>query len=186
MSQLKDSKATCIKLIETRIVKSIDQAYAHAAELMKGGKEGTIVKHPNAAWKDGTSKMQVKIKLEFDVDLKVTAIVSGREGTKNEGRAGSLTCETEDGLLRVDVTVKNEAMRSDVDANPDDWIGRVITVVANDIMEPSDSNPLHSLFLPRMKEAGYRLDKREADSLERVIAAKDAAIYGESVMERAA
>lgn len=186
VQQLKAVSGNSVELISTRIVRSLSEAYAHAAEVMKQGREGTVVKHPKATWKDGTSKEQVKIKLEFEVDLQVAAIVPGREGTKNEGRAGSLGCRTSDGKLLVDVTVKNEAMRDKVDANPEDWIGRIIAVTANDIMEPSESNDFHSLFLPRMSEADYRRDKTEADSLERVFAQKEAAIFGESLMRQAA
>ena len=175
-----------IEIIPTRVVKSLKEAYAHAAELMKQGMEGTVIKHPKAIWKDGTSKEQVKLKLEFEVDLEIEGIVEGRPGTKNEGRAGSFACRTSDGKLKVDVTVKNEALRDRVDANPDEFIGKIIPVTANDILEPSESNILHSLFLPRMTEADYRLDKTTADSLERVIAAKEMAILGETIMKEAA
>ena len=186
IKQLKTVPGTAITLIPTRIVKSLQDAYAHAAELMKDGKEGSVVKNPHGIWKDGTSKDQVKLKLEFEVDLKITAIVPGRAGTKNEGRAGSMTCTTSDNKLFTDVTVKNEAMRDKVDANPEDWIGRVITVVANDIMPPGDSSAVHALFLPRMVEAAYRTDKTEADSLQRVFDQKEAAILGEKIMKEAA
>lgn len=184
--QLKAVSGTSVVLIPTRVVKSLAEAYAHAVELMKQGKEGTVIKHPDAIWKDGTSKEQIKLKLEFEVDLEVVAIVPGKDNGKNAGRAGSLTCRTCDGKLLVDVTVKNEDMRAKVDANPEDWIGRIIVVTANDILEPSKSNDLHSLFLPRMSEAAYRRDKTVADTLERVYAQKEAAILGQSILKEAA
>lgn len=174
-----------LRVIPTRICKTLKEAYAHAAELMRHGKEGSVVKHPDAIWKDGTSKEQVKLKLEFAVELRVKAIVPGRDGKRTAGRAGSLACESECGQLKVDVTVKNEAMRDAVDADPGDWIDRIITVVANDITAPSDSNPLHSLFLPRMVEACYRTDKSEADDLQRILDQKDAAIFGKAIKEAA-
>lgn len=183
--QLRDSAKSSVRLIPTRIVRSKAEAYAHAGELMKLGKEGTVIKHPAAIWKDGTSKEQIKLKLEFDVDLEIEGIVPGRDGTKNEGRAGSFTCRTSDGFLKVDVAVKNEALRDAVDANPDEFIGKVIEVVANDIMEPSESNRLHSLFLPRMKSASYRTDKTVPDSLDRVFSAKEAAILGQALKKAA-
>jgi len=158
-----------VELIPTRLVKSQREAFKHYAELLKQGKEGTIIKRPDAIWKDGTSKHQVKLKLEVDVDLRVTDIVPGREGTKNEGRPGSLTCVTSCGELLVDVAVKNEKMRDHVEAHPSEWIDKIIVVRANDILDPSDSNAeYHSLFLPRMVEAAYRTDKEEADSLQQV------------------
>jgi len=182
--QLRASKES-VRLIPTRLVHSKMEAYAHAGELMKLGKEGTVIKHPAAIWKDGTSKEQIKLKLEFDVDLEIEGIVPGRAGTKNEGRAGSFACRTSDGFLKVDVTVKNEALRDAVDANPDEFIGKVIEVVANDIMEPSESNRLHSLFLPRMKTASYRTDKTNADDLDRVFSAKECAILGQTLAKAA-
>ena len=174
--QLRGDPKCSIRVIETKVLHSLKDCFAHYGEKLRQGKEGTIIKDPNAIWMDGTSKWQVKLKLDFDCDLKIVAIVPGREGTKNEGRAGSFTCESSCGGLRVDVTVKNEALRDRVDANPEEFIDRIITVVANDIMKPSESSDLHSLFLPRMVEADYRLDKSEADSLERVIAQKESAI----------
>lgn len=185
IKQLRAVQGESVALISTKIVRSLREAYAHAGELMKLGKEGTVIKHPKAIWKDGTSKEQIKIKLEFEVDLKIVGIVPGREGTKNEGRAGSFACKTCDGKLKVDVTVKNEALRDRVDANPDEFIGAIIAVTANDIMLPSESSEFHSLFLPRMSEADYRKDKMLADSLERVFAQKEAAIFGESLKKAA-
>ncbi len=175
-----------IRVIPTRIVKSLKEAYAHYAELLAQGKEGTIIKNPTAIWRDGTSKEQVKLKLEFVVDLEVRAIVSGKQNGKNAGRAGSLACATADGLLLVDVTVKNEKMRDEVDANPNDWIGKIIAVKANGIMKPSESSPTHSLFLPRMVEAVYRTDKSTADTLQQVFDQEEAAKQGAALLKEAA
>ena len=129
--QINEAARPRIKLIPTKIFKTLTEAYDHYAELLEQGKEGTIVKHPHAIWEDKTSKFQIKLKLEVDVDLKVVAIQKGRVGTKNEGRAGALTCQTSDGKLVVDVAVKNEAMRDRIDANPFDFLQRVIVVRAN-------------------------------------------------------
>ncbi len=157
-----------LRVIKTKVVRSKAEAYAHYKEFLIAGKEGTVCKHPDATWKDGTSKDQVKLKLEVDVDLKITAVVPGRAGTKNEGRAGSLTCQTSCGGLVVDVTVKNEVMRDQVDAAPGDYVGQIIVVRSNSIMPPSDNSAVHSLFLPRMVEANIRTDKALADTLEQV------------------
>ncbi|SAK92066.1 hypothetical protein AWB76_06756 [Caballeronia temeraria] len=54
----------------------------------------------------------------------------------------------------------------------------IIGVRANAVMKPSESNDRHSLFLPRMVEAGLRLDKSEPDTLAQVIAQFDAAVKG--------
>lgn len=182
---LKATPGNCIKLIETKVFHSLAEAYGHAGELMRRGKEGTVIKNPHAIWKDGTSKEQVKLKLEFNVDLKVVGIAPGTPGTKTEGRAGALICESACGGLKVNVTVKNEAMRDDVDANPENWIDGIVPVTANDIMKPSESNELHSLFLPRLAEAAIRTDKTEADDLARILAQKEAAVLGKTLKEAA-
>lgn len=181
LNALLQDNNTHLCLIPTRVVHSLAEAKMHAVEFMKAGKEGSVIKRPDAIWRDGTSKEQVKIKLEFEVDLEIVAVVPGNIGTKNEGRAGSLRCKTSDGCLLVDVTVKNEKMRDSVDANPEHWIGGIIGVVANDIELPSESSMNHSLFLPRMAEDCLR-DKTVADDLERVFAQKRAAIYGEEML----
>lgn len=172
-----------IRLIPTKVVKSLAEAKKHAVEFMRAGKEGSVIKHPNAIWRDATSKEQVKIKLEFEVDLEILGINQGEAGTKNEGRAATFTCATSDRMLVVDVAIKNEKLRDRVDANPEEFIGRILAVVANDISEPSDSNPLYSLFLGRMVEGDYRRDKTVADDLARVKAAKHAAIFGEDALK---
>jgi DNA ligase-1 len=168
-----------LRLIDTRIVHTLAEAYVHYRDMLKLGKEGVVIKNGTAIWKDGTSKEQVKLKLEADVDLKVVAINPGKEGSKVEGRPGALACVTSCGKLRVDVTVKNEAMRDDIEANPEKYLEGILVVRANAIMEPSASSEVYSLFLPRMVEDSIRSDKTEADSLQRVRdqfeAAKEAA-----------
>lgn len=181
IEQLRRNQSGIVQLIPTKIVRSLKEAYAHAAEIMLRGGEGTILKKRDAIWRDGTSKEQVKLKLEFTVDLAIKEVVPGRENTKNAGRAGSLKCATSDGLLEVDVAIKGEKMRDSVDANPEEWLGRIMPVTANLVLKPSESNPLHSLFLPRFAEADYRRDKSVADSLQRVFDQEEAAKLGVAI-----
>jgi DNA ligase 1 len=167
-----------VRPIPTRVVHSFAEAMVHYRELLLAKKEGSILGNGDGTWKDGTSKDKIKLKLEVPVDLIVTGIVAGNVATKNEGRAGSLTMQTSDGRLVVDVTVKNEKLRDLIDAKPDDYIGRIWSVIFNDITKPSQSNDLHSLFLPRMAEDSFRIDKDEADSLPEVFKQYDNAITG--------
>ena len=167
-----------VTVIPTIIAKSMEVALARYRKMLAEGKEGVILKHPDAVWRDGTNPFQIKFKAEVDVDLEITGIVPGRAGTKNEGRAGSFTCNTSCGELQVDVTVKNEAMRDMIDADPISWIGKIIVVRANELLFPSESNDKYSLFLPRMAETSYRIDKSEADSLQRVKDQFETAVKG--------
>lgn len=176
VQQLRDTPGTAVRLIPTRVVRSLKEAYMHCRELLLQGKEGTVIKHPGGGWADGTSKHQIKLKLEFNVDLEITAIVPGRAGTKNEGRPGSVTAQTCDGLLITDVTIKNEAMRNAIEKNPEEFIGKIMPITANDITKPTEDKPIPSLYLPRMAEANYRTDKSVADSYQRVQEILEAAL----------
>lgn len=157
-----------LSTISTKVVHSLEDAYKHYRKLLAQGKEGTILKKKTAIWGDYTSKEQCKLKLEVIVDLISTEIIEGRAGTKNEGRAGSIRCQSKCGKLVTDVAVKNESMRDDIDDDPDSFIGRIYPIVSNAIMTPSESDKPYSLFLPRLAEPAYRLDKTVADTLEQI------------------
>jgi DNA ligase-1 len=175
------SARSSVRLIPTETVHSLQEAYAHCTSLQGFGKEGTVLKNGAGFWKDTSSGNPdvVKLKLEVDVELVTKQILDGEAGTKVEGRAGKIRMETRDGLLSVNVTVKNEKLRDAIDKDRAAFVDRVWTVRFNEITEPSASNPLHSLFLPRMAEDWYRTDKETADSLEEVYAQRDAAVRGE-------
>jgi DNA ligase-1 len=161
-----------VNVIDTRIVRSLKDAYAHYKELLLQGKEGTIIKKKTAIWRDTTSKEQVKLKLEFEVELKVCGFVAGNG--KNEATFGSLVCRSECEELEVAVSGFTDAKRKEIWDNKDAWMGQIITVRANEILNPSESNDLHSLFLPRFIEE--RNDKSEADGLARIFAQRENAM----------
>lgn len=179
LKHLEDILQNCksVVVIDYEIFHDLNSCYEHAKMMIKEGKEGTVIKDPDMPWEDGTSKWQVKIKVEFECDLVVRGVIEGREGTKNEGRAGTLHCESSDSLLSVNVTIKNEKMRDHVDANKEEWIGKIMTVLSNDIVINSSGKKAYSLFLGRFVEDFYRTDKHEADTFQQI---KDAL---ESCME---
>ncbi len=155
-----------VSLIETRIVHSFDEAKAIATEWMKGGEEGAILKNSEGGWKDHTSPNQIKIKAELEVDLEIIGRTMGKG--KNKNLFGSLTCISSCGRLKVDVGGYTDELRQHISDNFfEQYMGKIITVKANQLLEPSKSNTLHSLFLPRFIEV--RADRTEADSLERII-----------------
>lgn len=172
--QLKSSNRQYIDLIETKLVNSLEQATDHFRKVLKDGKEGTIMKEPNSEWKDGTSKFQVKRKLDVDVELEVIGFEEGKG--KNESTFGSLICKSKDGLLKVSVSGFTDAKRLEIHNLRDTentWVGKIITVRFNAIMRAVDDE-LHSLFLPRFIE--LRNDKTEADSFARIEEQYEAAI----------
>ena len=156
-----------IQVVDYKICYSLRECIQHSIELIKLGFEGTVFKDRDMIWQDGTSKGQVKVKVEFDCDLKIIGIKEGKVQTKNEGRPGVLECESADGLLKVNVTIKNEKMRDLIEKDQNVWIGRIVTVTANEIID-SDGKDTYSLFLPRLAEDTYRNDKIVADDFERI------------------
>ena len=164
-TMVRDCLADSIRVIETRVVHSMDEARAHYTEMTEAGKEGTILKHPVSIWKDGTSKDCVKFKIEAEVDLLVTGVNEGNG--KNAATFGSLVCQSSDGLVEVAVSGFTDADRERIAGELDQWIGkRIITVRANNLMPVPQNGGKRSLFLPRFVEE--RLDKTEADSLEKI------------------
>jgi DNA ligase 1 len=159
---IKNIKGTFIDVIPTRIVYSLTEAYEHYVELTSRGIEGTVIKNPKAIWEDKTSKDQIKLKIEAEVDLIVRGFNPGNG--KNAHLFGSIMAESKCGRLRVNVSGISDKDRERINNEREEWIDKkIITVRANSIME---SNDVAALFLPRLVEE--RLDKTEADDFEKI------------------
>lgn len=154
-----------IYLTPTRVVHSIEDARKHCLELLSVGKEGTIFKDPHAVWKSGTSRWQVKLKMDVCVDLEVIGFVPGNG--KNEDTFGSILCATSDSKLEVAVSGFSDPERADFWKARDSVIGKIMTVRVNSIMYSTDPKKPNSLFLPRFVE--FREDKLNADTFQQVV-----------------
>jgi DNA ligase-1 len=93
---------------------------------------------------------------------------------KNKDLFGSLICESSDGLLEVAVSGFTDGHRKEIFESIDSYIGTIMSVDSNMIMEPSRDGKKWSLFLPRFAE--FRKDKSEADSLDKIKEQFEAAI----------
>lgn len=162
---LRRQPLSSISLIPSKIVHSLEEAYENNDELMRRGKEGSILKDPRAIWRDGKSTQQVKLKGQADVDLEIVKLLPG-EG-RNAETFGSILVKTSDGLLEVAVAGFSFEIAAYIWKHRDEMPGKIMTVRANEIMYPSKSNSKHSLYLPRHIE--IRFDKSKADTLQQVI-----------------
>lgn len=182
LAQLEASLVDSIHLqvIEYVVVYSLKEAYAHCRRMMLLGLEGTVIKNPKMFWEDKNSKGQVKLKLTFDVDLVMVKLNEADHKSKHIETFGSISCASSDGLLEVSVTGIPDDMRQDIFDNWETkYARRIMSVSCNGVMEPSESNPLHSLFLPRRNADILelpRLDKTVADSLAQVLKMQQNAI----------
>jgi len=152
-----------IRLTETRIVYSSEEARIHYKEHRARKLEGTVTKDGEAFWKDGTSKDQVKSKEEVDVELEVVGFNPGNG--KNADTFGSINFESSCGQLEVAVSGMSDDLRASLHARRQEVIGTIWTVRGNSLEEPSKSKKTKTwcIFLPRLIEE--RLDKDTADSL---------------------
>lgn len=153
-----------IVFVENKIVHSFQEAFEHYKELVAQGFEGTIIKDPTAEWKDGTSKLQIKMKIECDCDLEIVGFNPGKG--KNALTFGSIIVRSSDALLEVSVSGFTDEERVEIWNNKDSLIGTIMTVKSNELMKPGDHNTMYSLFLPRFEE--FRKDKNKADDLETI------------------
>lgn len=175
-----------LQVIEHKMVHSLQQAYAHAAEAMANGLEGTVICDPDGIWEDSDgAPHKIKLKLQFDMDLRVVGFKAGDAKSKNKDLFGSLMCESECGKFRVNVSGIKDDKRKDLFARKDQILGKlIITITCNGLQAPTaNTDGYWSCFLPRFQEE--RLDKTSADTLEKMHqiqadAIKLGAIYGVS------
>lgn len=173
-----------VKVVETKIVKSIAEAVEHFIEVLKRGGEGTVVKRRDGIWEDTGSSgsvYQVKMKITAQVELKIVGYREGKEGSKREATIGALICRSGDDLLEVGAG--SGLKQADLDrfaADREGNLNGIVTIQFNDIMEPSESNELHSLFLPVFIEV--RTDKSVADDLATIKAVLAEAKTGKALL----
>jgi DNA ligase-1 len=173
-----------IQVIEHKMVHSLQEAYAHAAEAMGRGLEGTVICNADGIWEDSDGAThKIKLKLQFDIDLRVTGFKAADTKSKNKDLFGSLMCESECGKFRVNVSGIKDDKRKDLFNRKDDILGKlIVTITCNGLQAPTaNTEGYWSCFLPRFQEE--RLDKTSADTLEKMQeveadAIKRGAIYG--------
>jgi hypothetical protein len=142
-----------IRLVESNVVDSLDEAQRIFEGYLTQGQEGIILKDMSGVWQDKRVKTQVKFKAELDCDLKIVAIQPGTG--KYEGMVGAYICESEDGVIKVDVG----SGLSDEDRKNFNVVGKIAAVVYNARIKNKQGE--ESLFLPRLIE--IREDKNTAD-----------------------
>ena len=172
LTSLEHLVANCseINAIKTTEVSSLEEAYSIYSKFTSEGKEGAVIKTTDFLWKDGTSKDIIKLKVEFEIDLVITAINEG--AGKAAGMMGSVSVASSEGIIQVDVgTGWSDEQRAAI------WflqpIGGILTVKANDIIGNRNIPNKKSLFLPVAIE--LREDKKVADSYEHCVAQLNAA-----------
>lgn len=166
---INNSGATMIKPIESKVVYLYLEAMEHFQEVLSTEvdgvpQEGTILKDYYGLWKDGKPTWQIKMKLEMDVDLRITGFNLGTKGTKNEFVVSSFNVESSDGLVKTRPQGLKEDMMKYITENQDNLLGKVIQVKCNGLSNDRDGN--FSLLYPAF--VSIRDDKDTCDSLESI------------------
>ena len=146
-----------ISLVPNFIVNNIEEAQAKFKEYYDIGEEGIILKDPKAFWENKRSKSLIKFKGELECDLKIVDVEDGTG--KYEGLLGALVCESEDGIIKVNVgSGFSDEDRAKI--KREDVIGKVVAIKYNARIRSKHKD--ESLFLPIFVE--IREDKDKADS----------------------
>lgn len=162
-----------VNLIHSVMVDTEEHAYETVKHWIEQGQEGGVLKNLNGIWKDTSSGSPdcIKLKSEKECDLRITGWNYAEEGSKYNGMMGSVTCETEDGGLIVDVSGWNDVERT---WDWDEHIGKIITVKFNETITRK-TDDVYSLFLPRVSKEDrasfveFRHDKTRANTTEEVL-----------------
>lgn len=161
-----------VRCIEYTVAYSKEEQRAFFKQIVSRGGEGDVDKDPDMIWEDGTSKGQIKHKMEAQATLRIKGFREGRN--KHAGTFGSIIGESEDGLLEAAVSGMSDKDRESIWKRRDELIGTFMDVKFNIVTSPSPSNEKHSLFLPRFDK--LRPDLTEADTLDGVKSNYDLAV----------
>lgn len=164
---LKPANPTLVSFIKTKKVYSFQQALEHFQENLQEGQEGTILKASMGTWEDNKPKWQVKMKLEMDVDLKITGFNYGTG--KNANVISSIDVESSDGLVKTSPCGMKEAVMKYVTLNQSKLLGTVLEVTCSGLSNDSSGN--FALLHPRLKKgdlSSFRDDKTTCDSLQSI------------------
>ena len=133
----------------------IDNIYKTYEKIIAQGEEGLVIDIADASYVRAKGTSMFKMKPEVSGDFKVVDVVEGKG--KDAGRLGAFIIEYKDNLVHVGSGL-TDAIREEVWADPDKYIGKLIEVVY--LCETKDEKTgLASIRLPRFKR--FRHDKTD-------------------------
>ena len=133
----------------------IDNIYKTYEKIIAECEEGLVIDIADASYVRAKGISMFKMKPEVSGDFKVVDVVEGKG--KDTGRLGAFIIEYKDNIVHVGSGL-TDAIREEVWANPDEYIGKLIEVVY--FGETKDEKTgLVSIRLPRFKR--FRHDKTD-------------------------
>ena len=170
-----------VQVIEHYIVHDLKEALTYVTNWMNLGYEGGVLKDWSMLFADGTSKHQLKLKLEIELDLRILGFVEGNKGSKNEEYFSAIVIGNDEGTIRtqIGVTTMTEDTRDWFHTNRENVIGEIMEVLCNDITIGSGKEQYalsHGRYI-QMRTG----EKTETDTLERAFQSKEMAMLLGSV-----
>jgi hypothetical protein len=162
-----------VKVIPFMSVKTLKEALEQTSKWMNEGYEGAILKDLEGVFKDGTSKQQLKLKLEISAEMRCTGFQEGTKGTKREGKVGSIIFSNDDGTIKGKCSGFTDKELDYFTENQDKLVGKIMEVQFNDLSK-AENNDFYALSHPRFIE--WRDDKDETDDLEKVFKLREMAM----------
>ena len=162
-----------ISIIKTEKVDNIQEALKIVSVWMNEGLEGGVLKDLQAPFKNGTSQLQLKLKLCIDCEMRITGFTKGTIGTSREKYFGAIVFENDEGTIKGQCSGFSEKQLKEFHSKRDELIGKVMTVEFNDLTK-SKTNDYYALSHPRFIEV--RNDKDTTDTLETVVKLKEMAM----------
>lgn len=161
-----------VQLVESRFCDTTEEVISHFVEARSKGLEGTVIKSPKLKWKDDKVKEGLKLKNEFECEMK---IVGFQDHSKKSGQIGAIFVESQDSLVKCKVgSGLTDAQRKKFFLTKDELLGKIATIKGNDLITNELKQDQYSVFLPRFVE--IREDKDEADTVDKILLTKDSII----------
>lgn len=153
-----------VRAIKTIEVKSYDEARVYADQWIDEGNEGAVLKDYSMPFENKTSKLQIKLKREIEIDVECIGFTEGKG--KFASTFGAIEFQSCDGKLKGQCSGISDSMRKDIANSRDAHIGKIFTIKCNDITKAKNSET-YGVMHPQFK--GFRSDKNIADSIERIL-----------------
>jgi DNA ligase-1 len=167
-----------LKIIPTKMVNSLDEAYDFFDKMLANGKEGCILKNCHGIWRNSSSgnKDCVKMKKKDPADLICTGtypfkqdyVMRGSVKVDTRNWIGGLNLESAEGKIVVN---SGSGLTDELRAMPPCWFkGYVWEIEYNEIItDKTRTDGTLCMFLPIIKERRDPADKDEADSYELIL-----------------
>ncbi len=153
------------QIVEYKVVETVAEAITHFQEMLARGEEGTILKAWDGIWENKKPVYQAKMKLEINVDLRITGFNYGTPGTKNENVISSINVESMCGELNTSPGGIKEVDMQYITDNMDTLLGSIVETKCCGTSQDSDGvwSLLHPVFLK------IRDDKNTGDDLTSIL-----------------